>query len=116
MSRWWMRKAFLAKLSIKNLIRALMIQLLIVTVVLPAGIQVKADDELWLSGKVISYDSKTGRIEVDVKSESCRGKRTFVTSPGLPEEALKGKEIDFGIDSSVCEEGKVYKITNNIVE
>jgi hypothetical protein len=53
---------------------------------------------------------------VDVKSESCRGKRTFVTSPGLPEEALKGKEIDFGIDSSVCEEGKVYKITNNIVE
>lgn len=75
-----------------------------------------ASDELWLTGKVLDYNVKSGEIKVDVKSESCRGIRTFLTEPGLPENALKGKEIDFGIDSSICEDNRTYRIRTRLIE
>jgi hypothetical protein len=73
-------------------------------------------DELWLTGKVLTYDVKTGLIKVDVKSESCPGVRTFEAEAGLPESALVGKEIHFGIDSSTCKGDRTYKIRTKLIE
>ncbi len=86
------------------------------TTISTLSIPLFAEDELWLSGKVLTYDNKTGRIEIEVTTESCPGKRVFKTTPGLLRDALVGKEVHFGVDTIRCEPGKTYRITTNILE
>lgn len=73
----------------------------------------QAVDELYLEGIIKSYDKQKGIIWVNVLSEGCRGLREF----RLPEDAkedlepyLIGKKIEFSINSSICEQGKVYNM------
>ncbi|MEO0228297.1 MAG: hypothetical protein ABIL70_09645 [candidate division WOR-3 bacterium] len=70
-------------------------------------------DELYLSGIIKSYDKEKGLIWVDVRSESCRGIREFKVPESVRLEldpSLIGQKIDFFINSSRCESGKVYNM------
>ena len=70
-----------------------------------------AQDHLFLTGIVRSFDAKYGTIRVDITSEGCKGLREFKESDGSKADMdLVGKKIHFSIDSSVCERGKVYNI------
>lgn len=72
---------------------------------------VYAADELYLTGIVKSIDHNTRTVVVDVQSSSCHGTREFVLDePAALLEPFVGKKIDFTIDSSTCESGKVYKM------
>lgn len=70
-------------------------------------------DELYLSGIIKSYDKEKGLIWVDVRSESCRGIREFRVPESVRLDlgpSLIGQKIDFFINSSKCEQGKVYNM------
>ncbi len=68
-----------------------------------------AGDELYLTGIVKSVDHNTKIVVVDVQSASCHGVRKFVLDePAILLEDFIGKIINFSIDSSTCESGKVY--------
>jgi len=73
-------------------------------------------DELFLTGKVIQYEPDTGKIKIEVLSESCKGVREFLTEKGLPKDLLINKIIDFGIDSDYCEKHKTYKIITPLLK
>jgi len=73
-------------------------------------------DELFLTGRVIHYEPDTGRIKIDVFSESCKGEREFLTEKGLPKDLLINKVIDFGIDSDHCDKHKTYRITTPLLK
>ncbi|NLW36353.1 MAG: hypothetical protein GXY80_12900 [Syntrophorhabdus aromaticivorans] len=72
-----------------------------------------ARDYLFLTGFVKSYDSNTGIVTINVTSEGCKGQREF-KMPGDAKEGLDasfiGQQLQFYIDSSACEQGKVYNI------
>ena len=69
-----------------------------------------ASDELYLTGVVKSVDHASATVVVEVLSSSCRGTREFtVDEPDMLDDFI-GKKIDFSIDSSTCESGKVYKM------
>jgi|WetSurMetagenome_2_1015567.scaffolds.fasta_scaffold383232_2 hypothetical protein len=70
-------------------------------------------DNLSLTGFVRSIDSNNGIISLDITSESCRGPRVFRVpddAKGDLDASLIGKRIQFMIDSSKCERGKIYNI------
>jgi hypothetical protein len=70
-------------------------------------------DNLFLTGFVRSIDSNSGIISLDITSESCRGPRVFRVpddSKGDLDASLIGKKIQFMIDSSRCERGRIYNI------
>jgi hypothetical protein len=70
-------------------------------------------DNLSLSGFVRSIDSSNGIISLDITSEGCRGLRAFRVpddAKGDLDASLIGKKIQFMIDSSKCERGKIYNI------
>lgn len=68
-----------------------------------------AGDELYLTGTVKSVDRNTRKVVVDVQSTSCHGPREFtVDEPSILLDDFIGKIINFSIDSSTCESGKVY--------
>lgn len=74
---------------------------------------VSALDNLFLTGFLRSFDSKSGLIRIDVTSEGCKGLREFKEPEGAKADmdaSLIGKQIHFYIDSSVCERGQVYTI------
>jgi hypothetical protein len=69
-------------------------------------------DNLSLTGFVRSIDSSNGIMSLDITSESCRGPGAFripdYTKGDL--ESLIGKKIQFMIDSSKCERGKIHNM------
>jgi len=73
-------------------------------------------DELFLTGKVIQYEPDTGKIKIEVLSESCKGQREFLTEKGLPKDLLINKVIDFGIDADHCEKFKTYRIRTPLLK
>jgi hypothetical protein len=73
----------------------------------------QAVDELYLRGIIKSYDKQKGIIWVNVLSEGCRGLREFRLPENAKEDldpSLIGQKIDFYINSSVCEKGKIYNM------
>jgi len=73
-------------------------------------------DNLSLTGFVRSVDSSKGLINLDITSESCRGPRVFRVpddAKGDLDASLVGKKMQFMIDSSKCEHGKIYNIVFN---
>jgi hypothetical protein len=71
---------------------------------------VNAEDELLVTGIVQASDVNAGTVIVDVKSDSCRGFRTFRGEDVSAFEGLKGSRISFFINSSVCKGDKVYSM------
>jgi len=72
-----------------------------------------AQDHLFLTGIIRSVDSNSGIIRINVTSEGCRGLREFKEPEGEKDNmdaSLIGKQIQFYIDSAICERGKVYNI------
>ena len=69
-----------------------------------------ASDELYLTGVVKSVDHASATVVVEVLSSSCRGTREFTVDELSALDDFLGKKIDFSIDSSTCESGKVYKM------
>jgi hypothetical protein len=69
-----------------------------------------AGDELFLTGFVKSVDHAARTVTVDVQSSNCHGTREFTVDEPYVFDDLIGKRIDFSIDSSTCESGKVYKM------
>jgi hypothetical protein len=70
-------------------------------------------DNLSLSGFVQSIDKNNGLITLNVTSESCKGLRSFRVSNNAKDdldETLVGVNLQFGIDSSECERGKIYNM------
>jgi hypothetical protein len=71
---------------------------------------VNAEEELLLTGIVHTIDVGTGTVIVDVKSDSCRGFRTFRGDDVSALEGFKGSRISFFINSSTCKGDKVYSM------
>jgi hypothetical protein len=69
---------------------------------------VNALDELFLTGVVKSINSHTGIAIVDVKSEVCRGFRSFRADDISELEGLEGERISFFINSLTCKGDKIY--------
>jgi hypothetical protein len=72
-----------------------------------------AVDNLSLTGFVRSIDGNNGIINLDITSESCRGPRSFRVpddAKGDLDASLLGKKLQFMIDSSKCERGRIYNI------
>ena len=72
-----------------------------------------AVDNLSLTGFVRSIDSNNGIISLDITSEGCRGPRSFKVpddAKGDLDASLIGKKLQFMIDSSKCERGRIYNI------
>jgi hypothetical protein len=72
-----------------------------------------AIDNLSLTGFVRSIDSGNGIISLDITSEGCRGLRAFKVPDGAKgdlDASLIGKRLQFMIDSSRCERGRIYNI------
>lgn len=70
-------------------------------------------DNLLLTGVVRSIDTVTGTIWIDVTSEGCTGLRGFKVHEEARmdlDTSLIGKRLNFLIDSSTCERGRVYYI------
>lgn len=70
-------------------------------------------DNLYLSGHLKSFDKSKGIVTVYVLTEGCQGLRQFFWPKDLIEEldsSLIDKRIEFYIDSSVCEKGKIHRI------
>ena len=68
-------------------------------------------DNLSLTGFVRSIDKTNGTINLEITSESCRGFRVF-RMPGKInlDDSRIGEKLEFKIDSSKCERGKIYNI------
>lgn len=73
-------------------------------------LSVHAADELYLTGIVKSTVHNTRTVVVDVQSSSCHGPREFTVDEPYGLDDFVDKKIDFSIDSSTCESGKVYKM------
>jgi hypothetical protein len=71
---------------------------------------VGAKDDLYLTGFLKSVDIKTGKVMVDVKSQSCPGLRRFNFDKSVELEGLEGRKISFSIDSSVCRRDEIHNI------
>ena len=72
-----------------------------------------AKDHLFLTGVVRSVDSSSGILRINVTSEGCTGMREFRVpedGAGDLDASLIGKRMDFYIDSTICERGRVYNI------
>lgn len=70
-----------------------------------------AQDHLFLTGIVRSFDSNSGTIRIDVTSEGCKGLREFKEPDSSKADTdLVGKRIHFSIDSAVCERGRIHNI------
>ncbi|GAB6182265.1 hypothetical protein [Thermodesulfovibrio hydrogeniphilus] len=90
--------------------------LLIVSVLVFVFVSSYAVDELYLTGKVLAYEPETGKIKVEVYSESCKGIREFMTEKGLSKDLLINKTIDFGIDSDHCDRDRTHRITTPLLK
>lgn len=69
------------------------------------------EDQLHLSGYVVSYDKDGGIAIINVATPGCEGVRKFyfkVESSAVPLE--KGRIVHFYINSSECEAGKTYEM------
>lgn len=99
------------KAYIKGLIK---LSLLLFVVVIACPINIAgALDNLLLTGVVRSIDTVTGTIWIDVTSEGCTGLRGFKVHEEARvdlDTSLIGKRLNFLIDSSTCERGRVYYI------
>lgn len=77
------------------------------------GDAVYAVDGLSLTGYVKSVDAANLTVTLDVKSESCRGIRTF-KAPSAARDDLNtlpiGTKLQFSIDSGDCKRDKTYTI------
>ncbi len=70
-----------------------------------------AQDHLFLTGIVRSFDTNSGTIRIDITSEGCKGLWEFKEPDGSKADRdLVGKQIHFSIDSAICERGTVYNI------
>ena len=70
-------------------------------------------DNLFVTGILRSYDSKSEIVRIDVTSEGCKGLREFKVpddAKGDVDNNLIGKRLTVKIDSATCERGKVYNI------
>lgn len=69
-------------------------------------------DNLSLTGFLRSIDKNNGTISVQITSGSCKGLRTFKVPDNAKDDLddWMGKPLRFVIDSSQCEQGKVYNI------
>ena len=69
-------------------------------------------DNLSLTGFVRSIDKNNGIISVQITSGSCKGLRTFRVPDNAKDDLddWMGKPLRFVIDSSQCEQGKLYNI------
>ncbi|MCX7857616.1 MAG: hypothetical protein N2513_06515 [Deltaproteobacteria bacterium] len=75
--------------------------------------QVFALENLYLSGYVRSFERSQGIISVYVTTPNCEGLRQFLYPQDAKDDlepSLIGKRIDFFINSSTCERGKVYQM------
>ena len=73
----------------------------------------RAVDNLSLTGFVKSFDNNSGIVRVDVTSESCKGLREFRVpddAKGGLDTSLIDMKLQFYINSSTCERGRVYNI------
>lgn len=67
-------------------------------------------DQLYLSGYVVSYDKSTGIAVINVATPGCEGIRQFYVR-GDPKESIHvGKRIHFHINAAECEAGKIYEM------
>lgn len=72
-----------------------------------------AKDHLFLTGVVRFVDPSSGTLRINVTSEGCTGIREFKAPDNGAADldaSLIGKRIQFYIDSTVCERGKVHTI------
>jgi hypothetical protein len=75
--------------------------------------ETQAGDSLLLTGFVRSIDGSNGIISLDITTEGCRGLRAFKVpddSKGDLDSSLIGQRLQFLIDSSKCERGRIYSI------
>ncbi len=78
---------------------------------LGAGNAAMAEDELYLCGIVKDVDSQDETVIIDVKSESCRGIRTFRLSVSMNIASFQvNREKCFFINSNVCNAKEIYSI------
>lgn len=82
------------------------IVLIAVAVVLLSSNMVHGLDNLVLYGTVESVNTETGEITINVKTDSCPGKRVFKynVEKGLNMNILVGKKVRFILDSANCDE------------
>lgn len=70
-----------------------------------------AIDELMLSGYIKEYHEKDSIIKIDVQNGSCKGVRTFKLNKNLLKHNIKIDNFyHFMINSSFCENDKIYEI------
>ncbi|WP_297210814.1 MULTISPECIES: hypothetical protein [Thermodesulfovibrio] len=93
----------------------LIVSILILIPVLIPALSI-AVDELYLTGKVVYYEPDTGKIKIDVFSDSCKGLREFYTEKKLSKELILNRVIDFGIDSDHCDRFKTHTITTPLLK
>lgn len=77
----------------------------------PTEHYVYAVDELVLVGVLESVNVNSGMVTVNVKSQSCSGLKRFRVDNAEDVEGFVGKRVVFSIDSSVCRDAAVHKIT-----
>jgi hypothetical protein len=98
-------KAFMSKK-----IWILLVSLMFVFLCAQTGV---ALDNLSLTGVVRSIDKNNGIISLDITSEGCRGLRAFKVPDDARDDldaSLMGKKLQFMIDSSKCERGRIHNI------
>jgi len=69
---------------------------------------VNTADELQLVGELQSVDVFSGIASVDVKTEGCQEIKEFKVDDITKLDGLEGKIISFYINSSTCEDSRVY--------
>ncbi len=91
-------------------IRVILVSFALISLCAQTGL---ALDNLSLTGIVKSIDKNNGIISMQIISEGCRGLKSFKVPDDMKsdlDDSLKGKKIVFSIDSSKCEQGKIYNI------
>lgn len=79
--------------------------------------QAFATDELYLCGVVQEVNLQAAQVTVDVKSDNCRGMRTFKLPAAKGRAALNVNDRTcFIIDSNRCKTGYVHTITKTMPE
>jgi hypothetical protein len=71
------------------------------------------EEPLRLVGILKSVNFETGSIVIDVMTEGCRGERTFTFDPEedtVFSPDLRGKRVEFLINSNQCSDRSTYKI------
>ena len=66
---------------------------------------------MFLRGKLVDINYKTGRVVVDVATLGCEGRKTFDAGNNMSKfPGREGKMIDFYIDSDSCKDSSGYKM------